>query len=63
MAGSFSRGRARTHKNLTAAKSNIETAEKIIPMSKQETSIGRYIYGAFVLSLSLELEQTNFPKI
>jgi hypothetical protein len=59
-----SREHTRAHtQNLTAVTSNIETAEKIIPMNKQETSAGRYVSGAFVLLLSLDLERTNFPKI
>jgi len=32
-------------------------------MKKQETSAGRYTSGAFALLLSLDIEQTNFPKI
>lgn len=32
-------------------------------MKKQEMSAGRYISGAFVLLLSLDLERTNFPKL
>jgi hypothetical protein len=64
------RSRVRTHANthththnLTAVKSNIETAEKIIPMNKQETPAGRYTSGMFAVLLPLDMERTNFPKI